>query len=80
MTKPLPQNKIREIRQHFEFFDRDHNGAIDADEFAQLLKAIEPKAKPAECLRGFREVDSDHDGQIDFTEFLTWWQKTWWQF
>ena len=79
-NKSLPQNKIQEIRANFDFFDTDNNGCIDLEEFAKLLKIIEPKASKKEIEIGFNLIDSDNDDSIDFDEFLNWWETVWWQF
>jgi len=80
MPKILTQEKIAEVRHNFEFFDRDSNGYIDQEEFAELLTVIEPRAREEEIEKGFREVDSDGDGSIDYSEFMAWWNQVWWQF
>ncbi len=76
----LSSEKIKEIRENFNFFDRDDNGMIDDKEFSELLLTIEPRAQKDEIENGFKEVDTDSDGSIDFPEFLAWWNQCWWQF
>ncbi len=73
----LSLEEIAEIRDHFEFFDRDGSGLIDQDEFIQLLKILAPKADRQNAIRGFAAIDGDHNEQIDFDEFLEWWQTNW---
>jgi len=78
--KPLSQESVAEIKQHFEFFDRDGNGYIDIKEFIELIKAISPKATDDQAVDGFELVDNNQDGLIEFREFLTWWRTVWYEF
>jgi Ca2+-binding EF-hand superfamily protein len=73
----LSQKEIAEIKDHFEFFDRDNSGLIDQDEFIDLLKVLAPSADRSNAIRGFETIDGDHNEQIDFDEFLEWWQTNW---
>ena len=74
------QEKLTEIRQHFDFFDDDKNGLIELSEFTQLLKVIEPTSTNEQAEKGFQIIDDDHNGVIDFDEFFSWWQTCWWQY
>ncbi len=73
----LSQEEIAEIKDHFDFFDKDNSGLIDIDEFTQLLKILAPEASQANAIRGFATIDVDHNEQIDFDEFLDWWKMNW---
>ncbi|KAA3649674.1 MAG: EF-hand domain-containing protein [Proteobacteria bacterium] len=73
----LSPEEIAEIRDHFEFFDRDESGQIDQDEFIQLLKILAPNADRQNAIRGFETIDDDNNEKIDFEEFLSWWQTNW---
>ena len=54
----------------FKKFDADGNGAIEKDEFTNLMIAINcPRNKIPEALKS---LDSDGDGKISFPEFLNW--------
>lgn len=76
----LSQEKIEEVRQNFNFFDRDSNGFIEVKEFIELLKTISPATTEAQAVSGFELVDENNDGLIEFDEFLTWWQTVWYEF
>ncbi len=76
----LPDNKVREIRESFEYFDRDQNGFIDFDEFTELLKVISPESTVQQAAEGFSIIDTNSDGHVDLEEFITWWKTTWWEF
>ena len=73
----LSEAEIAEIRDHFEFFDRNHNDLLEEREFVQLFKILAPDASKEMALRGFRTIDKDDNGGIDFDEFLEWWQMNW---
>lgn len=78
--QPLDPKKIEEIRNEFEFFDRDKNGQIDLHEFIDLLTVLSPKTKASHVKEGFAIIDQNNDGYIDFEEFLEWWQEAWWEY
>ncbi|MGV6853231.1 MAG: EF-hand domain-containing protein [bacterium] len=80
MQRDLEAEKIAEIKSHFEFFDADHNGIIDIDEFTELMNIISPESKQAEIQSGFNFIDSNDDNQIDWDEFIEWWNLNWCQF
>lgn len=73
----LSQEEITEIKDHFDFFDKDGSGLIDLDEFTQLLKVLAPEASHDNAVRGFATIDADQNEQIDFDEFLDWWKMNW---
>lgn len=79
-TKELDQDKIKQIREEFDFFDSDKNGEIDVKEFYDLLKVLSPKAKESQAKEGFDMIDTNGDGSVDFEEFLVWWQNSWWEY
>ncbi len=72
--------KIAEIRNSFEFFDKDANGLIDFDEFRSLLRTVNPEATTSQAAEGFSMTDTNCDGYVDLDEFVAWWQATWWEY
>ena len=61
-----------ELRESFDFYDKDGNGKLERDEFAGLMETlgmVEPGEDPS---RGFSAIDTDASGQIDFDEFVRW--------
>jgi Ca2+-binding EF-hand superfamily protein len=78
--KELPDQKAREVRESFEYFDRDHNGFIDFDEFSELLRVISPESTVQQSAEGFSIIDTDSDGYIGLEEFIAWWRTTWWEY
>jgi len=73
----LSEKDIAEIRDHFEFFDRNHNDLLEEQEFIKLFKILAPDASKEMAIRGFETIDIDGNGGIDFDEFLDWWQMNW---
>jgi Ca2+-binding EF-hand superfamily protein len=71
--KKLDEEKLDEVREAFDYNDRDEDGLIDLEEFADMLDDLEADMSEAETREGFREIDTNHDGKIDFGEFAAWW-------
>lgn len=76
----LSAEQIAQVRDEFDFFDRDKNGQIELSEFIELLTILSPKTKVNRVEEGFSLIDTNGDGYIDFDEFLAWWQQAWWEF
>ncbi len=72
--------KLEEIKNNFEFFDKDKNGAIDFLEFRDLLKTISPESNLQQAGEGFSMIDKNSDGLIDVDEFIEWWKSGWWDY
>lgn len=79
-TRQIPMEQLVEIKENFEFFDKDKNGQIDVGEFTQLLKVISPTTTLEQGTNGFEIVDENNDGHIDLQEFIDWWQTCWWEY
>ena len=71
--KDLDEEELDEVREAFDYNDRDEDGLIDLEEFADMLDDLEADMSDAETREGFREIDTNHDGKIDFGEFAAWW-------
>ena len=78
--RDLSTQQLAEIRENFEFFDRDSNDAIDLGEFTKLLRVISPTATLEQAQKGFELIDENQDGHIDFDEFIEWWESCWWEY
>lgn len=68
-----------DIYRQFVRFDTDGSGAIDLEEFKEillhLLKLKEEDLPENRLLKFWREVDSDGSGEIEFEEFMLWYNK-----
>lgn len=69
----MEPERLEELREDFDAFDRDRNGMIDFPEFEELLDGLGAEMDRGEARIGFNEIDTDSDGQISFTEFVAWW-------
>lgn len=78
--KTLPEEKLREIRKNFEYFDHGKKGYINFEEFSELLQVISPESTTRQAAEGFSMIDTNSDGHVDLDEFVEWWQTTWWEF
>ena len=63
------------LRQDFDRFDRDGNGAIDEDEFAALVASLGVTMSPEKVAVAFLAIDIDGNRAIDFREFSGWWSR-----
>jgi calmodulin/calcium-binding protein CML/plastin-2 len=73
-TKPS-EEELDELREAFDYNDRNADGMIQVDEFAEMLDELEAEMTESETRTGFRDIDSNDDGLIDFAEFVTWWAE-----
>jgi Ca2+-binding EF-hand superfamily protein len=73
--KKLNEEELDEVREAFDYNDRDEDGLIDLEEFADMLDDLEAEMSDAEMRAGFRDIDTNHDGKIDFGEFAAWWAE-----
>jgi calmodulin len=67
------EDELEDLRESFEYNDRDGDGMIEFDEFVQMLTELESEISKEEAKIGFRDIDTNEDGLIDFDEFLAWW-------
>ncbi len=64
-----------ELRENFEYFDKNGDGKLNRIEFGELmaaLGAVEPGTEPS---RGFSSIDINGSGGIDFEEFAGWFRS-----
>ena len=76
MTRQKPtEEQLDELREAFDYNDRDGDGRIEPDEFAVMLDELDAGMSAAEAKMGFRDIDTNDDGLIDFDEFVAWWTE-----
>lgn len=62
--------QLREIRNAFDVFDKDHSGNISRAELAEVMKSLGQNPTSEELDDVIKEVDLDNDGSIGFNEFV----------
>ena len=60
----------KQIRQAFQYFDKDNSGTISADELRLCLQSEDQTLTDEEISKLIAEVDENNDGLIDYREFL----------
>ena len=58
-----------EIKEAFELFDTDKDGALDYHELKVAMRALGFDVKKAEVLKLLREFDKNGQGLIEFDDF-----------
>jgi calmodulin len=76
MAKSKPnEEQLDELREAFDYNDRDGDGRIQLDEFSDMLDELEAEMSEKEVEIGFKDIDTNDDGLIDFQEFVAWWTE-----
>ena len=76
MAKNKPnEEELDELREAFDYNDRDGDGRIQLDEFSAMLDELEADMSDKEIEIGFKDIDTNDDGLIDFEEFVAWWAE-----
>ena len=68
--------QLEELREAFEYNDRDTDGRIGFEEFVVMLDELEAGMSEREARVGFNDIDTNDDGLIDFREFAAWWRES----
>ena len=71
----LTEEQLDELRESFDYNDRDGDGRIQLDEFVEMLDELDAEMSESEAETGFKEIDTNEDGRIDFAEFCAWWAE-----
>ena len=76
MAKNKPsEEQLDELREAFDYNDRDGDGRIELSEFAAMLDELEADMSKQEIELGFQDIDTNDDQLIDFDEFVAWWTE-----
>ncbi|KAI9321066.1 hypothetical protein BX666DRAFT_1852521 [Dichotomocladium elegans] len=65
-----PNKKHHELKEAFDAFDNDRDGAIDAVELQKMMLHLGEKVSIDECKAMIAEADSDGDGVVNYDDFL----------
>ena len=60
----------KQIKQAFQYFDKDNSGTISAEELRLCLQSEDQTMTDEEVNKLISEVDQNQDGLIDYKEFL----------
>ena len=71
MVDRLTDDKLNELKEVFEMFDRDKDGLIDAKELGNILRSMDHEPSEQELTDLISDVDSNNDGKVNFNEFLS---------
>ena len=74
-TNKPNEEQLDELREAFDYNDRDGDGRIQLDEFSAMLDELEAGMTDNDIEIGFQDIDTNDDGLIDFQEFVTWWAE-----
>ena len=75
MVEEISDLKLKESREAFDNFDKDHNGSISLKELGSMMKSLGQAPTDQDLREIISEVDLDGNGNIDFNEFITIMQK-----
>ena len=70
----IPDDYIPEIKEAFDFFDKDHDGKISCKEFKNMLIKLSKEYKEKDVDELFKIVDLNVDGYINIDEFIKLWK------
>ena len=74
-TKKPSADELQDLREAFEYNDRDGDGRIQKDEFVAMLDELDAGMTPRDMEIGFQDIDTNDDQLIDFDEFVAWWTE-----
>lgn len=70
ITNDLTDEQKQEIKEAFELFDTDKDGAIDYHELKVAMRALGFDLKKAEVLKILRDNDHKGEGVMEWEDFL----------
>ena len=70
----IPDDYIPEIKEAFNFFDKDKSGKISSKEFKNMLVKVSKEYQEKDVDELFKILDVDADGYINIDEFIDLWK------
>lgn len=68
--RELTPAQLREFKAAFNLFDKNHDGTIDVNEMATVMRSLGQVVSQNEIVEMIAQGDGDGDGSIDFDEFV----------
>lgn len=69
MSEQLTEEQITEIRDTFNLFDKDKDGAISIKEMAMIMKSLGQNPTEMELQEIISDMDTNGNGVLEFEEF-----------
>jgi len=66
----ISEPKLRELKEAFDMFDKDHSGTISNSELKGVMKMLSPSSTDDDIADMMAENDLNKNGEIDFNEFI----------
>ena len=70
----IPDDYLTEIKQAFEFFDKNNNGKISCRDFKKILVKLSKEYTEQEAEELFKTLDLNSDGEININDFINLWK------
>lgn len=67
--REVSEEQRQEIKEAFELFDTDKDGAVDYHELKVALRALGFQVKKADVLKILKQYDQENSGKIVFSDF-----------
>ena len=70
----IPDDYLPEIKEAFEFFDKNNNGKISCKDFKKLLVKLSKEYTEQEAEELFKTLDLNAEGEININDFINLWK------
>ena len=70
----IPDTYLPEIKEAFEFFDKNNNGKISCKDFKKILVRLSKEYNEKEAEELFKILDLNSDGEININDFINLWK------
>ena len=70
----IPDDYLPEIKEAFEFFDKNNNGKITCKDFKKLLVKLSKEYTEQEAEELFKTLDLNAEGEININDFINLWK------
>ena len=70
----IPDDYLPEIKEAFEFFDKNNNGKITCKDFKKLLVKLSKEYTEKEAEELFKTLDLKSEGEININDFINLWK------